>query len=51
MNNGYGMVPKKLKSWERSKVFEPYLKHLHEVESNAKGDRMGMWEYGDITED
>ncbi|CAG9995924.1 unnamed protein product [Clonostachys byssicola] len=49
--NGYGMVPKKLKAWERSKAFESYLKHLNEVESLAKQDRLGMWEYGDITED
>ncbi|PHH86199.1 hypothetical protein CDD83_10586 [Cordyceps sp. RAO-2017] len=49
--HGYGMVPKKLKAWERSKAFEPYLKHLREVESQAKQDRLGMWEYGDITED
>ncbi|KAG5926598.1 hypothetical protein E4U42_003133 [Claviceps africana] len=49
--SGYGMVPKKLKAWERSKAFEPYLKHLREVESQAKQDRLGMWEYGDITED
>lgn len=48
---GYGMVPKKLKAWERSKVFESYLKHLKEVEGQAKQDRLGMWEYGDITED
>ncbi|PHH77308.1 hypothetical protein CDD82_3574 [Ophiocordyceps australis] len=49
--SGYGMVPKKLKAWERSKVFEGYLKHLREVESQAKQERRGMWEYGDITED
>lgn len=49
--SGYGMVPRKLKAWERSKAFEPYLKHLREVESQAKQDRLGMWEYGDITED
>lgn len=49
--NGYGMVPKKLKACERSKAFEPYLKHLREVESQAKQERLGMWEYGDITED
>lgn len=49
--NGYGMVPKKLKAWERSKVFESNLKHLKEVESEAKQERLGMWEYGDITED
>lgn len=49
--NGYGMVPKKLKTWERSGVFGSYLKHLQEVETLAKQDRAGMWEYGDITED
>ncbi|KFH42056.1 hypothetical protein ACRE_072360 [Hapsidospora chrysogenum ATCC 11550] len=49
--HGYGMVPKKLKAWERSKAFESYLKHLTDVESQAKQDRLGMWEYGDITED
>lgn len=49
--SGYGMVPKKLKAWERSKAFEGYLKHLNDVQSQAKQDRLGMWEYGDITED
>ncbi|EWG38834.1 hypothetical protein FVEG_01939 [Fusarium verticillioides 7600] len=48
---GYGMVPKKLKAWERSKAFESTLKYLKEVESQAKDQRLGMWEYGDITED
>ncbi|KAF4124522.1 hypothetical protein GMORB2_5188 [Geosmithia morbida] len=48
---GYGMVPKKLKAWERSKAFEGQLKHLRDVEAQAKKDRLGMWEYGDITED
>ena len=51
VSSGYGMVPKKLKAWERSKAFESYLKHLKEVESQAKQERLGMWEYGDITED
>ncbi|RCI08723.1 hypothetical protein L249_4688 [Ophiocordyceps polyrhachis-furcata BCC 54312] len=49
--NGYGMVPKKLRPWERSKAFEPYLEHLRGVEAQAKQERRGMWEYGDITED
>lgn len=49
--SGYGMVPKKLKAWERSPAFAPYLKHLSEVEGKAKQERLGMWEYGDITED
>lgn len=49
--SGYGMVPKKLKAWERSRAFEAYLKHLKQVEASAKEERLGMWEYGDITED
>lgn len=51
VENGFGMVPKKLKAWERSKVFEATLKNLKEVEEAAKNQRVGMWEYGDITED
>ena len=49
--NGHAMVPRKLKPWERSKVFEPVLKSLKEAESLAKADRNGIWEYGDITGD
>ncbi|KAK0729844.1 hypothetical protein B0H67DRAFT_477470 [Lasiosphaeris hirsuta] len=49
--NGHAMVPRKLKPWERSKVFEPVFKSLKEAETQAKTDRLGMWEYGDLTED
>ncbi|KAG7139968.1 Staphylococcal nuclease domain-containing protein 1 like [Verticillium longisporum] len=48
---GAGLVPTKLKAWERSGQHASYLKHLKEVESQAKQERQGMWEYGDITED
>ncbi|KAM3519218.1 hypothetical protein MY4038_009850 [Beauveria bassiana] len=48
---GFGMVPKKLKAWERSKPFEPVLKHLRQTETQAKAERQGQWEYGDLTED
>jgi len=48
---GYGMVARKLKAWERNKAFEGILKNLREVEDDAKKERLGMWEYGDITED
>jgi len=51
VQQGYGMVPKKLKAWERSRAFEDYLKHLTKVQDEAKRERLGMWEYGDITED
>jgi staphylococcal nuclease domain-containing protein 1 len=46
--NGHAMVPRKLKPWEKSKVFEPVLKNLKEAETEAKGARKGVWEYGDI---
>ncbi|ERT00206.1 hypothetical protein HMPREF1624_03577 [Sporothrix schenckii ATCC 58251] len=49
--NGHGLVPRKLKTWERSSVFEPTLKALREAEKEAKENKYGMWEYGDITED
>jgi staphylococcal nuclease domain-containing protein 1 len=49
--SGLGMVPRKLKAWERSKPFESQLRALREAERKAKDDRQGMWEYGDITED
>lgn len=48
---GLAMVPKKLKTWERGPQSTEVLKKLKEVESQAKSERAGMWEYGDITED
>ncbi|KAK4102188.1 hypothetical protein N658DRAFT_553966 [Parathielavia hyrcaniae] len=49
--DGHALVARKLKAWERSKVFEPVLKSLREAEAEAKEARRGIWEYGDITED
>ncbi|GAB1311809.1 hypothetical protein MFIFM68171_02019 [Madurella fahalii] len=49
--NGHALVARKLKAWERSKVFEPVIKNLKEAEAEAKEGRRGIWEYGDITED
>jgi staphylococcal nuclease domain-containing protein 1 len=51
MLNGNAMVPRKLRPWERTRAFEPVLKSLKEAEAKAKEDRLGMWEYGDLTED
>jgi staphylococcal nuclease domain-containing protein 1 len=48
---GHALVARKLKAWERSKVFEPVLRNLKEAEAEAKEARRGVWEYGDITED
>lgn len=49
--DGHALVARKLKAWERSKVFEPVLKNLREAEAEARNARRGIWEYGDITED
>lgn len=48
---GLGMVPRKLKAWERAPAFQDMLKHYMEVERKAKDEHVGMFEYGDITED
>ncbi|RKU44320.1 hypothetical protein DL546_005982 [Coniochaeta pulveracea] len=51
IRNGHAMVPRKLRPWERSPAFAPVLKSLKEAERQAKEERLGMWEYGDLTED
>jgi staphylococcal nuclease domain-containing protein 1 len=43
------MVPRKLKAWERASV--DTLANLRALEDEAKAERRGMWEYGDLTED
>ncbi|KAL8676648.1 MAG: hypothetical protein Q9186_006847 [Xanthomendoza sp. 1 TL-2023] len=49
VGEGLAMVPRKLKGWEvgRGEV----VKRFREREEEAKGERRGMWEYGDLTED
>jgi staphylococcal nuclease domain-containing protein 1 len=48
MAEGLAMVPRKLKGWERGAAeLEPLKKKMEE----AKSERRGMWEYGDLTED
>lgn len=49
IREGYGMVPKKLKAWERAA--SETISHLRGLEDEAKSERRGMWEYGDLTED
>ncbi len=49
--NGHALVPTKLKAWERGAASAEVLRRLREVEAQAKSERLGMWEYGDITED
>ena len=49
VRDGHAMVPRKLKAWERG--FGDVLKTLRDLESTSKNERLGMWEYGDLTED
>jgi staphylococcal nuclease domain-containing protein 1 len=44
---GLAMVPKKLKAWERAST--DVLAALRTREEEAKKERRGMWEYGDLT--
>ncbi|KAI9753075.1 MAG: hypothetical protein M4579_005347 [Chaenotheca gracillima] len=49
VSEGLSMVPKKLKAWERAAT--DVLAALRTKEEEAKKERKGMWEYGDLTED
>ncbi|KAJ5665165.1 RNA-induced silencing complex nuclease component Tudor-SN [Penicillium maclennaniae] len=49
ISEGMAMVPRKLKAWERASI--DTLNTLRELEEEAKAERLGMWEYGDLTED
>ncbi|KAF2085495.1 hypothetical protein K490DRAFT_58641 [Saccharata proteae CBS 121410] len=49
VGEGLAMVPKKLKPWERGAP--DVLAGLKLREEEAKAERRGMWEYGDLTED
>ncbi|CAG8286109.1 unnamed protein product [Penicillium salamii] len=49
ISEGLAMVPRKLKNWERASV--DTLTNLRTLEDEAKAERRGIWEYGDLTED
>ncbi|KAL2802916.1 hypothetical protein BJX63DRAFT_440506 [Aspergillus granulosus] len=49
VREGLAMVPRKLKAWERAAG--ETLSNLRTLEDEAKHERRGMWEYGDLTED
>lgn len=49
VREGLAMVPRKLKTWERAAG--DTLDHMRNLEEEAKQERRGMWEYGDLTED
>jgi len=46
---GWALVPRKLKTWERTEA--KVLQKLKEKEKEAREERRGMWEYGDISAD
>jgi len=46
INEGYAMIPRKQKPWE--KAYSDKIANLKEKESVAKADRRGMWEYGGL---
>ena len=49
IREGLAMVPRKLKGWERAA--SETLASLKRVEEEAKKERLGMWEYGELDED
>jgi len=49
ISEGVAMVPRKLRGWERGAV--DVLASLKKREEEAKSERRGIWEYGDLTED
>ena len=49
ISEGLAMVPKKLKAWERAAG--DVVAVLKKREQVAKDNRLGQWEYGDLTED
>ncbi|OCK79453.1 hypothetical protein K432DRAFT_299815 [Lepidopterella palustris CBS 459.81] len=49
VGEGLAMVPRKLKAWERAAGV--VVEGLRKKEEEAKRERRGMWEYGDLTED
>lgn len=49
IREGAALIPRKLKTWERAAG--DTLVHLRKLEEEAKQERRGMWEYGDLTED
>jgi staphylococcal nuclease domain-containing protein 1 len=49
VSEGLAMVPKKLRPFERAA--SDIVADLKKREAEAKTERRGMWEYGDLTED
>jgi staphylococcal nuclease domain-containing protein 1 len=49
VSEGWALVPRKLKTWERAEA--KVLESLRAKEKGARDERKGMWEYGDISAD
>ena len=49
VSEGLAMVSRKLKPWEARRT--DLIKGMRAKEDEAKEERKGMWEYGDLTED
>lgn len=49
LRHGLAMLPKKIRSWE--KIATDVLATLASRQDEAKRERKGMWEYGDLSED
>lgn len=52
IREGLALLPKKLRPWEQRQAgADELVKKLRALEEEAKEERRGMWEYGDLTED
>jgi staphylococcal nuclease domain-containing protein 1 len=49
VGEGWALVPRKMKTWERAEAKE--VEQVRAKEVQAKADRKGVWEYGDISAD
>lgn len=49
LGRGLAMLKRKLSAWEAD--YEELLSEMRIAEEYAKEEKLGMWEYGDITED
>ncbi|KAF2454189.1 hypothetical protein BDY21DRAFT_291735 [Lineolata rhizophorae] len=51
VGEGLAMFPRKLRAWEKTTGAREVLQGLRKKEEEARRERRGMWEYGDLTED
>lgn len=51
IDNGYAIVKTALQGWEKLDAWKPVWKNLKELETDARSDRIGIWEYGDVDAD